>query len=241
MIIDITRCNRVQGYLPKATQGFFNPFFATANVAFRREALQQAGGFDPNCQTGEDVDLSIRISRAGWELWYEPGAVVNHQDPHTFPQLLRQWFGYGYGHPYVFRKHLGRPRLQMYWRGGRDQNSTPYGARCLVDLPFPFYGVIFLERVSPVSSGSGRLLDRNIRALYRRVCFVWGDRFGLGVELRHHSVRLAPALALTGHARAAILGRHRVCRRSSAGRCARAGLISAGHSHPLKVKKKAFA
>jgi cellulose synthase/poly-beta-1,6-N-acetylglucosamine synthase-like glycosyltransferase len=146
MIIDITRCNYAPGYLPKATQGFFNPFFAAANVAFRREALSQTGGFDPNCQTGEDVDISIRVSRAGWELWYEPEAVVNHQDPHTFRQLLRQWFGYGLGHAYVYKKHVGRPRLQLYWPGyAKSADSRPYGARCVLDLPFPFYGVVFLS------------------------------------------------------------------------------------------------
>lgn len=145
MIIDITRCNYAPGYLPKATQGFFNPFFAAANVAFRREALLKTGGFDPNCQTGEDVDVSIRVSRAGWELWYEPDAVVNHQDPHTFRQLLRQWFGYGLGHAYVYKKHVLRPRLQVYWPGNKVTDARPYGARCVLDLPFPFYGVVFLS------------------------------------------------------------------------------------------------
>jgi cellulose synthase/poly-beta-1,6-N-acetylglucosamine synthase-like glycosyltransferase len=145
MIIDITRCNQMSGYLPKATQGFFNPFFATANVAFRREALRQTGGFDPNCQTGEDVELSVRISRAGWELWHEPQAVVNHQDPRTFQHLLRQWFGYGFGDAYIYKKHVGRPRLQLYWPGGKAGDPRPYGARCVLDLPFPFYGVVFLS------------------------------------------------------------------------------------------------
>jgi cellulose synthase/poly-beta-1,6-N-acetylglucosamine synthase-like glycosyltransferase len=146
MIIDITRCNYAPGYLPKATQGFFNPFFAAANVAFRREALHQTGGFDPNCQTGEDVDISIRVSREGWDLWYEPEAVVNHQDPHTFRQLLRQWFGYGLGHPYVYKKHVDRPRLQVYRpQDAKSRDARPYGARCVLDLPFPFYGVVFLS------------------------------------------------------------------------------------------------
>jgi cellulose synthase/poly-beta-1,6-N-acetylglucosamine synthase-like glycosyltransferase len=145
MIIDISRCKYAPGYLPKAEQGFFNPFLAAANVAFRREALQATGGFDPECQTGEDVDLSMRISRAGWELWYEPEALVKHQDPHTFPHLLRQWFGYGWGHPYVFKKHVVRPRFQIYWPGDIAKNSRPYGARCLLDVPFFFHGVVFLS------------------------------------------------------------------------------------------------
>jgi cellulose synthase/poly-beta-1,6-N-acetylglucosamine synthase-like glycosyltransferase len=160
MIIDITRCNYAPGYLPKATQGFFNPFFATANVAFRREALRETGGFDPNCQTGEDVDISIRVSRAGWELWYEPEAVVNHQDPHTFRQLLRQWFGYGLGHAYVYKKHLGRPRLQAYWPGdSKSADSRPYGARCVLDLPFPIgliaHSTVFAIVASAVALAAG--------------------------------------------------------------------------------------
>ncbi|HJX54700.1 MAG TPA: glycosyltransferase family 2 protein [Polyangia bacterium] len=145
MIVDITRCKYAQGYLPKATHGFFNPFFAGANMAVRRQALEATGGFDPKCRTGEDVDLSVRLSRAGWELWYEPAAEVKHQDPHTFRQMLRQWFGYGFGRPYLYKKHLGRPRLQFYARGDIAGSSTPYGARCLADLPFPFYGVVFLS------------------------------------------------------------------------------------------------
>ncbi len=145
MIIDITRCSQAPGYLPAATAGFFNPFVACANMAVRRRVLETTGGFDPKCQTGEDVDLSIRISRAGFELWYEPAAVVDHRDPHTFKRMLRQWFGYGFGHPYLYKKHVGRPRLQFYLPGDVSENARPYGARCLADMPFPVYGVVFLS------------------------------------------------------------------------------------------------
>jgi cellulose synthase/poly-beta-1,6-N-acetylglucosamine synthase-like glycosyltransferase len=145
VIIDITRCMRLPGYLPKATQGFFNPFFPTANAAFRRQALIETGGFDPNCQTGEDIDVSVRVSRAGWELWHAPDAIVHHQDPRTFQHMLRQWFGYGFGDAYIYKKHVGRPRLQLYWPGGERGDPKPYGARCVLDVPFPFHGVVFLS------------------------------------------------------------------------------------------------
>ena len=145
MIIDITRCNSAPGYLPKATQGFFNPFFAGVNVAFRREALEAVGGYDLKCLTGEDVDISIRVSRAGWELWFEPAALVRHHDPRTFLGLLRQWYGYGWSSPYIYKKHVGRRRLQFYMPGHAADLSRPYGARCIADLPFPFYGMVFLS------------------------------------------------------------------------------------------------
>lgn len=145
MIIDITRCRYAPGYLPKAAGGFFNPFFATANAAFRREALLEIDGFDRQCQTGEDVDVSIRLSRAGWELWYEPAAIVQHQERYTFHHLLRQWFGYGWGQPWLFKKHLATPRLQFYVAGDPVKNPRPYGAKCVLDVPFFCYGLIFLS------------------------------------------------------------------------------------------------
>jgi len=145
MIIDITRCRYAPGYMPKAAEGFFNPFFANANVAFRREALEAVGGYDDRCQTGEDVDVSIRLSRAGWELWYEPAAIIQHQERYTFPHLLRQWFGYGWGQPWLYKKHLGKPRLQFYVAGDPVKNPRPYGAKCVLDLPFFCYGLVFLS------------------------------------------------------------------------------------------------
>jgi cellulose synthase/poly-beta-1,6-N-acetylglucosamine synthase-like glycosyltransferase len=145
MIIDITRCRYAPGYLPKAAEGFFHPFFATANAAFRREALLEIDGFDRQCQTGEDVDVSIRLSRAGWELWYEPAAIVQHQERYTFHHLLRQWFGYGWGQPWLYKKHLAKPRLQFYVAGDPVKNPRPYGARCILNLPFFCYGLIFLS------------------------------------------------------------------------------------------------
>jgi cellulose synthase/poly-beta-1,6-N-acetylglucosamine synthase-like glycosyltransferase len=145
MIIDITHCRFAPGYLPKATHGFFNPFFAGVNVAFRREALEAAGDYDPKCVTGEDVDMSIRVSRAGWELWFEPAAVVRHHDPRTFAGLLRQWYGYGLSTPYIYKKHVGRRRLQIYRAGDAADRTRPYRARCIADLPSPFYGLVFLS------------------------------------------------------------------------------------------------
>jgi GT2 family glycosyltransferase len=45
----------------------------------RREALRAVGGFDEGYFFyGEEVDLCYTLRRAGWEVWYEPAAVVTH-------------------------------------------------------------------------------------------------------------------------------------------------------------------
>ena len=52
-----------------------------AQMSFRRAALVQAGPFDAGYRGTallEDADMSVRVSAHGWELWYEPEAVVEH-------------------------------------------------------------------------------------------------------------------------------------------------------------------
>lgn len=145
MIIDIAKSGYQRGYLPKTGVGVFHPFFATANAAFRREALQRVGGFDPCCDTGEDIDLSIRVARAGYELWFEPTAKITHFHRHTLRGLLRQWFGYGLGHAYLFKKHAPARRLQVYRYDLSPDNENPFGIRRVLSVPFPVPGMIFLS------------------------------------------------------------------------------------------------
>jgi len=49
-------------------------------LLMRREMLEQLDGWDEGFRHyGEDIDLAYRARRAGWEVWYVPGAVVEHE------------------------------------------------------------------------------------------------------------------------------------------------------------------
>ena len=108
------RCGLTQsGYLPPLRQraphevngGNYSPFFATANAAFRREAILAAGGeFWPE-PTGEDVDFCLRVQGAGYRLYFAKEAVVKHMHRVSLASYLKQWYGYGYGHPLLVSKH----------------------------------------------------------------------------------------------------------------------------------------
>ena len=51
-----------------------------AFLMLRRGMLDQLGGFDEGFRLyGEDIDLSYRAAKAGWERWYVPKAVVRHR------------------------------------------------------------------------------------------------------------------------------------------------------------------
>ena len=50
-----------------------------AFLLLRREMLDELGGFDEGFRLyGEEIDLSYRAAKAGWERWYVPEAVVRH-------------------------------------------------------------------------------------------------------------------------------------------------------------------
>ena len=141
MIIQILSNLVDEGYVNRDGYRFTSPFFAGANVAFRRDALLEVGDYDSNCITGEDHDMCLRLSQAGWDLYFEPRARVRHKNRLTLRSLARQWFGYGYHHPYLVRKHM--PRGLSLYRMGRDTRSGSI-YRPLVETRFPFHVSVFL-------------------------------------------------------------------------------------------------
>jgi hypothetical protein len=58
-----------------------------ACVLLRREALEQVGGLDEGFfMYAEDIDLCKRLRAAGYELLYEPAAVVEHEGGASVPR-----------------------------------------------------------------------------------------------------------------------------------------------------------
>jgi GT2 family glycosyltransferase len=139
MIIQILSNLFEEGYMRKYS--LLSPFFAGANVAFRSQALSQAGLYDVNCHSGEDQDMCLRIAKAGWELYFEPKAIVRHKNAMTLRTFVRKWFDYGFHHPYIFKKHSSRS-LKVYRTRKRSEEGYIY--RCLLSMRFPFHISIFL-------------------------------------------------------------------------------------------------
>jgi|tagenome__1003787_1003787.scaffolds.fasta_scaffold20839343_2 N-acetylglucosaminyl-diphospho-decaprenol L-rhamnosyltransferase len=55
------------------------PWVVAACVFVRREAFDRTGGFDPRFfMYFEDVDLCVRLRRAGWHVLVDPAVVVEH-------------------------------------------------------------------------------------------------------------------------------------------------------------------
>lgn len=108
-----------------------NGMYPMCNIFYRKDALDQAGGFSPDfCGLnfygkprwgGEDTDLAWRVKRAGWECVFADDTLVYH---HIFP--LRPWQmiigfrkyqfqGLFFAMPYLVKKHP-ELRKHMYYR-----------------------------------------------------------------------------------------------------------------------------
>jgi O-antigen biosynthesis protein len=66
------------------------------NMAFRKEALETVGGFDPRFRVaGDDVDLCWRLQEQGWTIGFSPSATVWHHRRNSLRMYWRQQRGYG--------------------------------------------------------------------------------------------------------------------------------------------------
>jgi cellulose synthase/poly-beta-1,6-N-acetylglucosamine synthase-like glycosyltransferase len=80
----------------------FCPYGQTANLAVRRELLDQIGLFRPYLTTGGDADFCWRILRqTGTSIAFAETAIVEHHHRTTLQALASQWKRYGRSNRYL--------------------------------------------------------------------------------------------------------------------------------------------
>lgn len=94
-----------QEYLPTQICGHRSYFFVTANVAYRKEALEDAERKFWDLPTGEDINFGIRVREKGWKFYFLPEASVEHMHRADLKALLRVWHTYGQAHPPLLAAH----------------------------------------------------------------------------------------------------------------------------------------
>jgi len=80
-------------------------YASAAALLVRRAAFEQIGGFDERFFPAyfEDVDLSLRLRRAGWRVVYEPDAVIEHLQGTSSSRLTAD-AAYAYNRQIFLRK-----------------------------------------------------------------------------------------------------------------------------------------
>jgi GT2 family glycosyltransferase len=90
------------------------------NMAFRREVLEEIGGFDPLYRAaGDDVDVCWRLQERGYRIAFSPAAMVWHFRRNTVNAYVGQQRGYGKAEGLLYFKHPQRFNALGYsrWRG----------------------------------------------------------------------------------------------------------------------------
>ena len=72
---------------------------------YRREAIEQAGGYDEGMLRAEDWDLNYRIRARGGQIWFTPELHVSYRPRASVRALGSQYFHYGRWRRVVIREH----------------------------------------------------------------------------------------------------------------------------------------
>ncbi|HEX5428263.1 MAG TPA: glycosyltransferase family 2 protein [Pedococcus sp.] len=76
---------------------------------FRREVLEEVGGYDDSIRRGEDYELNQRIAGAGHLIWYVPDVEVTYWPRSSLPHLAQQMFATGIWRGEIVRRQRRSP------------------------------------------------------------------------------------------------------------------------------------
>ena len=82
----------------RAHLGFKSIFVSNSFAAYRRTALEAAGGFPSDVILGEDTVTAARLLLLGWKIAYVSDALVYHSHDYTIAQEFRRYFDVGVLH-----------------------------------------------------------------------------------------------------------------------------------------------
>ena len=84
--------------------------FGSYNFCVKKGVFDAVGGFDMayRAASGEDNDLSYKIIRSGWRIYFEPKALVDHYHPTQVIKYLKEQYRHGF---WRFKMYKDHPRM----------------------------------------------------------------------------------------------------------------------------------
>jgi glycosyltransferase involved in cell wall biosynthesis len=97
------------------------PFASSCNLGIRRDRFLAVGGFDEELQVGEDIDLSMRLCRAGVALTFVSAARVRYRLRPTLRANYEQAVAYGAARPVLAERWAAMSgEAADRWGGARN-------------------------------------------------------------------------------------------------------------------------
>ena len=148
--------------------------------SFRREAINQAGGFDERYTRAQDWELNHRLRKNGGLIYFDPRLQVTYRPRPTLRKLAIQYFQYGTWRRVVSRSHSGTINLRylappVTLLGSLFSLVAGSLIHPLLFIPAATYGLFVLV--------SAAMMARSIREYFSLIAiiptmhFAWGAGF----------------------------------------------------------------
>ncbi len=130
-------------------------FLGSFNCAYRKAALEQAGGFSEGHEmsAGDVNDLPARLLASGWKFTFEVRAAVAHHHETSLYRYLQKQFSYA-----VWRVRLLKDKNTVRMTGG--------GIGGMIDLAHPMLGLLLVVALPLLVFHAGRVLYASMFGLY---------------------------------------------------------------------------
>lgn len=116
--VQVGEFSSIIGMIKRAQRTYGRLFTVSGAVtAFRKTAVHDVGYWSPDMLT-EDIDISWKLQRAGWDIEFEPNAMVWVLMPETFNGLWKQRLRWAMGGAQVLLKNadvIFKPKLNFLW------------------------------------------------------------------------------------------------------------------------------
>lgn len=83
------------------------------NVMYRREVFLKEGGFLEGLWPGEDLELDYRLRKKGYNLVWNPSAVVYHYKPQNLRSFAKMMYRYGWAQGFLVGRYGAFRRLHI--------------------------------------------------------------------------------------------------------------------------------
>ena len=116
-----------------------NISYPGCNTTYKKEILDELGGFDPWFSSAEDLEINYRAVDSGYTIKPNKKAIVYYRQRTTFSSFIKQSFWYGYGRKLLALKygHLWEKHSPP------DLLKSQFSLWGIIKLSLGFLGYIF--------------------------------------------------------------------------------------------------
>lgn len=119
-------------------------FIGSYSAGYRKSIFMKYGGFDESfpVASGEDPELSFKLSEHGHKMVFNEKAVVYHNHTESFSAYMKKKFWRAYWRVQLYKKHPGKMKSESYTPQTLKFQILMMCLAGLSVLSYPFYPVI---------------------------------------------------------------------------------------------------